>query len=123
MLGGEAENTNFIVFGSNPWISMIYRTQGEHANHYTTNMVTTVSSLILKCTNMSCVEFRYYPSYSIKVYLIKSICGCGVKYPHIPHIPYHEIDYWKWWQKLHVLHDNIDVALTSKINNITLWFD
>jgi len=26
-------------------------------------------------------------------------------------------------QKLHVLHYKIDVALTSKINNITLWFD
>ena len=39
MLSGEAANTNLIVFdltrqGSIP---MIYRNQGEHANHYTTN--------------------------------------------------------------------------------------
>jgi hypothetical protein len=42
MLNGEATNTNFIVFGLT-YISelelTIYRTRGEHANHYTTDAV------------------------------------------------------------------------------------
>jgi hypothetical protein len=39
MLSGEATNTNFIVFGlTRPELKpMIYHTQGEHANHYTTD--------------------------------------------------------------------------------------
>jgi hypothetical protein len=38
MLSGEATNTNFIVFDLNQsgLETMIYRTRGEHANHYTT---------------------------------------------------------------------------------------
>jgi len=38
---GEATNTNFIVFGlTRPGLeSTIYRTRGEHANHYTTDAV------------------------------------------------------------------------------------
>jgi hypothetical protein len=41
VLGGKATNTNFIVFGlTGPWLEpMIYRTQGEDANHYTTDAV------------------------------------------------------------------------------------
>jgi hypothetical protein len=41
MLSGEATNTNFIVFGlTGPGLEpMIYRTQGEHANYYTTDEV------------------------------------------------------------------------------------
>jgi hypothetical protein len=41
MLSGEATNTNFIVFGlTRPGLEpMIYRTQGEHANYYTTDEV------------------------------------------------------------------------------------
>ena len=40
-LGGEATNTNFIVFGfTRPGLeSMIYSTWGEHANHYATDAV------------------------------------------------------------------------------------
>ena len=39
MLGREATNTNFIVFGltRSTLDPMIYRTRGEHANHYTTD--------------------------------------------------------------------------------------
>jgi hypothetical protein len=38
MLSREAKNTTFIVFGlTRPGLeSTIYRTRGEHANHYTT---------------------------------------------------------------------------------------
>ena len=41
MLNREATNTNFIVFGftSSRFKPTIYRTQGEHANHYTTDAV------------------------------------------------------------------------------------
>jgi hypothetical protein len=41
MLSGEATNTNFIVFGLTQLglESTIYRTRGEHANHYTTDAV------------------------------------------------------------------------------------
>jgi hypothetical protein len=39
VLSREATNTNFIVFGltQSRLKPMIYRTQGEHANHYTTD--------------------------------------------------------------------------------------
>jgi hypothetical protein len=41
MLSGEATNTNFLVFGlTQPGLDpMIYRTQGEHADHYATDGV------------------------------------------------------------------------------------
>jgi hypothetical protein len=43
VLSGEATTTNFIVFGLiRPGLeSTIYRTRGEHANHYVTDAVTT----------------------------------------------------------------------------------
>ena len=42
MLSGKATNFNFIVFGlTRPGIEpTIYRTRGEHANHYATDAVT-----------------------------------------------------------------------------------
>ena len=41
MLNGEATNTNLIVFGltRSGLEPTIYRTQGEHANHYATDVV------------------------------------------------------------------------------------
>ena len=41
MLSGEAMNTNFIVFEltRSGLELMIYQTLGEHANHYTTDVV------------------------------------------------------------------------------------
>jgi len=41
MLNGEATNTNFIVFGLtlSALETKVYRTRGEHANHYTINAV------------------------------------------------------------------------------------
>ena len=41
VLSGEATNTNFIVFGlTQPGLEpTIYRTRGEHANHYATDVV------------------------------------------------------------------------------------
>jgi len=41
VLSGEATNTNFIVLGltRSGLAFTIYRTRGEHANHYTTNAV------------------------------------------------------------------------------------
>jgi hypothetical protein len=41
VLSGEATNTNFKVFGlTRPGLeSTIYRTRGEHANHYATDAV------------------------------------------------------------------------------------
>jgi hypothetical protein len=43
VLIGEATHTNFTVFGltkKSGLEPMIYLTQGEHANHYTTDAVT-----------------------------------------------------------------------------------
>jgi hypothetical protein len=39
MISKEATNTNVIVFSlTRPWLERtIYRTRGEHANHYTTD--------------------------------------------------------------------------------------
>ena len=41
MLSGEATNANFIVFGLNRsrFEPIIYCTGGEHANHYTTDVI------------------------------------------------------------------------------------
>jgi hypothetical protein len=41
VFGGEATNTNFIVFDlTRPQLEpKIYRTRGEHANHYVTDAV------------------------------------------------------------------------------------
>jgi hypothetical protein len=41
MLSGEATDTNLIVFGftRSALEPTIYRTRGEHANHYTTDAV------------------------------------------------------------------------------------
>ena len=41
MLSGEATNPNFVVFGlARPGFEpTIYRTRGEHANHYATDAV------------------------------------------------------------------------------------
>jgi hypothetical protein len=41
VLSGEATNGNLIVFGLTPSVlePTIYHTQGEHANHYTTDAV------------------------------------------------------------------------------------
>ena len=41
MFSGEATNTNLIVFGfTQPGLEpTIYRTRGEHANHYATDAV------------------------------------------------------------------------------------
>ena len=50
MLSGEATNTNFIVFGFTRQVlkPTIYRTRGEHANHYTTDAVDVKENLNLK---------------------------------------------------------------------------
>ena len=50
MLSGEATDTNLIVFGFT-WSGLeptIYRTRGEHANHYTTDAVDVKENLNLK---------------------------------------------------------------------------
>ena len=41
VLSGEATNTNFIVFGliQSGLEPMIFRTRGDHANHYTTDAI------------------------------------------------------------------------------------
>jgi hypothetical protein len=46
MLSGEATDTNLIVFGLNRSgiEPTIYRTRGEHANHYTTDAVDTTTA-------------------------------------------------------------------------------
>jgi hypothetical protein len=40
VLSGETTNTNLIVFGWSDWTPTIYHTQGEHANHYVTDVAT-----------------------------------------------------------------------------------
>jgi len=47
VLRGEAIHTNFIVFGlTRPGLeTTIYRTRGEHANHYVTDAVSCIGNL------------------------------------------------------------------------------
>jgi hypothetical protein len=49
MLSEEATNTNFIVFGlTQPVLEpTIYRTQGEHDNHYATDAVHSIVLVLL----------------------------------------------------------------------------
>jgi hypothetical protein len=51
VLSGEATHTNFIVFGlTRPGLEpTIYRTRGEHANHYATDALLT---FLLKSTDI-----------------------------------------------------------------------
>jgi hypothetical protein len=55
---GEATHTNFIVLGLTRWglEPTIYRTRGEHANHYTTDTVYMTGRMqyLLKCTKYTC---------------------------------------------------------------------
>jgi hypothetical protein len=51
VLSGEATNTNFIDFWLEP---TIYRTQGEHANHYSTNAVYNDINELIKMWNFAC---------------------------------------------------------------------
>ena len=48
MLNGEATNTNFIVFGFTlPGLEpTIYRTRGEHANHYASDAVYSLLNIL-----------------------------------------------------------------------------
>jgi hypothetical protein len=54
VLSGEATNTNFKVFGLSrpgPGLkSTLYRTRGEHANHYTTDAVVKLTLLLVMLT-------------------------------------------------------------------------
>ena len=57
-LRGEATNNNFIVIGLTRagFESTIYRTQGEHANHYATDVVQTVSGgLVCSISTQKCI--------------------------------------------------------------------
>ena len=49
VLSGEATNTNFIVFGltRTGLESTIYRTRGDHANHYATDAVLLLNVMCL----------------------------------------------------------------------------
>ena len=76
MLSEEATNTNFIVFGlTRPGLEpTLYRTRGEHANHYATDAVlltrkpqNCVKSKIPNDSKLSVVMQKHY--YVIKLYL------------------------------------------------------
>ena len=58
VLSGEATNTNFIVFGliRPEFEPPIYRTRGEHANHYTTDAVT-IGQMSFTLTN----KIKHFP--------------------------------------------------------------
>jgi hypothetical protein len=60
VLIGEATNTNFIVFGlTRPGLEhTIYRTRGEHANHYATDAVFTKLHL-LDIKNIFIIELHH----------------------------------------------------------------
>jgi D-alanyl-D-alanine dipeptidase len=60
MLIGEAINTNFIVFGltRSGLESTIYRTQGKHANHYSTDVVNILEDGLL-------VKDSYTPTHRV----------------------------------------------------------
>ena len=60
MLGGEATNTNCIVFGltRTGLEPTIYRTRGEHANHYTTNAVILYEDILINI-NLSAFKTQF----------------------------------------------------------------
>ena len=69
VLSGEATNANFIVFGLT-WSGLdltIYRSRGEHANHYKTDQV----SLMLNVMVERCADLTLY--LSILLCLVKLI--------------------------------------------------
>jgi hypothetical protein len=63
VLSGEATHTNFKVFGLNPpgLEPTIYRSRGEHANHYATHAV---YDFIIKS---DCVQMIYWPVFDFYV--------------------------------------------------------
>jgi hypothetical protein len=65
VLSGEATNTNLIVFGlTRPGLEfMIYRTRGEHTNHYTTDAVDSV-------LNMQALLSMFKLGYTVKPALV-----------------------------------------------------
>jgi hypothetical protein len=62
VLSGEATNTNFIVFGlcRSGLEPSIYRTRGQHANHYATDAVTIEFTAILEFKLLGSVSRAYY---------------------------------------------------------------
>jgi len=61
MLSKEATNTNVIVFVSTwPWLeTTIYRTQGKHANHYTSD---TFYDILFHCSSTNFLQYQRYTS-------------------------------------------------------------
>ena len=69
MLSGEATNTNFIIFGlTRSGLELtIYRTQGEHANHYTTDAVTMNRHYIQMNNTLCACTIQRHPFYNLWV--------------------------------------------------------
>ena len=63
MLSGEATNTNFIVFGLTRLglEPTIYRTRGEHANHYATDMIRMILGNLVEIRYEGKAGFRPVP--------------------------------------------------------------
>ena len=59
MISGEAINTNFIVFGlTRPDVELtIYRTRGEHANHYANDAVVHGIDILLMIQSLICIIY------------------------------------------------------------------
>jgi hypothetical protein len=75
VLSGEATNANFIVFGLT-WSGLdltIYRSRGEHANHYKTDQVSLMLNVMVerKIINKRCADLTLY--LSILICLVKLI--------------------------------------------------
>ena len=68
MLSGEVTQIPILVFGlTRPGLEpTIYRTRGEHANHYATDAVTTVYMNPKNCVRVSKYVHTVSPEYIIK---------------------------------------------------------
>ena len=66
VLSGEGTHTNFIVFGltGSGMEPTIYHTRGEHANHYTTDAVSTFHKLVLHKCLTRIYEIQYQNKWS-----------------------------------------------------------
>jgi hypothetical protein len=67
---GEATNTNIMFGATRPWLeSTIYRTRGEHTNHYTTDAVLNGGLLSLFIKNVH--NFKYFTYNIIYIYVLR----------------------------------------------------